>query len=54
VRVNDLINQARLNPVDALDAMTSFAVADEGTNTLYLGLVDTVCKRDSFEDPYTI
>ena len=40
VRVNDFINQKRLGPVDALDALTSYAIAEEGTNTLYLGLVE--------------
>lgn len=54
VRINDMINQKRLTPVEALDSLTSYAIAEEGTNTLYLGLVEQVCQRDTVTDPYTI
>lgn len=47
VRINDLINQKRLGPIDALDSLTSYAIAEEGTNTLYLGLVELMCQRDA-------
>lgn len=49
-----MINQKRLTPEEALDSLTSYAIAEEGTNTLYLGLVETVCKRDSAANPYTV
>jgi len=49
-----MINQNRLEPIDALDALTSYAIAEEGTNTLYLGLIDTICRRDTVEEPYTL
>jgi hypothetical protein len=54
VRMNDLVNQKVLLPKEALDALTSYAVAEEGTNTLYLGLVETLCRRDTTEEPYTL
>jgi len=44
-----MLNQKSLSPVDALDSLTSYAIAEEGTNTLYLGLVETVCRRDTIE-----
>lgn len=44
-----MINQNRLEPIDALDALTSYAIAEEGTNTLYLGLIDTICRRNTVE-----
>ena len=34
--------------------MTSYAIAEEGTNTLYIGLVDIVARRDTVHEPYTI
>ena len=52
--MNDLVNQKVLLPKEALDALTSYAVAEEGTNTLYLGLVETLCRRDTTEEPYTL
>jgi len=43
-----------LQPKEALDALTSFAISEEGTNTLYLGLVEVVAQRDHFEEPYSL
>ena len=54
VRINDFINQKRLGPIDALDSLTSYAIAEEGTNTLYLGLVELICQRDAVAQPYTL
>ena len=54
VRVNDMINGRKLGPKQALDIMTSYAIAEEGTNTLYIGLVDIVARRDTVHEPYTI
>ena len=34
--------------------LTSYAIAEEGTNTLYLGLVDVIARRDYINDPYTL
>ena len=38
-RVLDMINANTLTPKQALDIMCSYAIAEEGTNTLYVGLV---------------
>ena len=54
VRVNDLINGKQLNPKQALDALCSYAVAEEGTNTLYLGLIENLSLRDAYTVPYTV
>lgn len=54
VRVIDMINGGRLNSQQALDIMTSYAIAEEGTNTLYLGLIDLISRRDAVHEPYTI
>lgn len=43
IRLNDLINQKQLNALEALDSLTSYSIAEEGTNTLYIGLVELVC-----------
>ena len=53
VRINDMINGGRLNSVQALDVLSSFAIAEEGTNTLFLGLIDLVARRDVNQEPYT-
>ena len=53
VRINDMINGKRLNSVQALDVLSSFAIAEEGTNTLFLGLIDLVARRDVNQEPYT-
>ena len=34
--------------------MTSYGIAEEGTNTLYIGLIDLVSRRDTQARPYTI
>ena len=54
VRFNDMLNGRKLLPKQALDIMTSYAIAEEGTNTLYIGLVDVVARRDTVHEPYTI
>lgn len=53
VRVNDMINQQSglINPKEALDIMVSYSIAQEGTNTLYIKLIDIMLRR---EDPYTL
>lgn len=48
-----MLNGKRLSAVQALDVMSSFAIAEEGTNTLFLGLIDLVARRDINEQPYT-
>ena len=40
VRVLDMMNGGRLSPKQALDVLCSYAIAEEGTNTLYVGLVE--------------
>jgi len=54
VRINDMLNQGRLTPTEALDSLTSYAIAEEGTNTLYLGLIEKVCQRDTLQEPYSV
>jgi hypothetical protein len=54
VRINDMMNQKRLTPKDALDALASYAIAEEGTNTLFIGLVETMCQRDTIEQEYSL
>lgn len=34
--------------------MVSYSIAEEGTNTLYLGLIDLVARRDFEAQPYTL
>jgi hypothetical protein len=48
------MNSGSLDVKDALDVLASYAIADEGTNTLYLGLTEVLCRRDSFEEPYSL
>jgi hypothetical protein len=43
IRVNDYINGKHLSPEDALDVLASYAIANEGTNTLYSGLTEVLC-----------
>lgn len=50
----DLINAGKLDPQQALDVMVSYAIAEEGTNTLYLGLIDLIARRDYLTSPYTL
>lgn len=54
IRVVDMVNGQKLNPKEALEALTSYAIADEGTNTLFLGLVEVICLRDAIEEPYSM
>ena len=51
IRVNDMANMGRLDAKEALDALVSYGIAEEGTNTLYIKLVETMLKR---EEPYNI
>jgi hypothetical protein len=37
-----------------LDVLVSYAIAEEGTNTLYLGLVDLIARRDYISQPYSL
>ena len=53
-RINDMLNQGRRTPTEALDSLTSYAIAEEGTNTLYLGLIEKVCQRDTLQEPYSV
>ena len=34
--------------------LCSYAVAEEGTNTLFLGLIQVVSTRDAYQVPYTL
>ena len=54
VRILDMINGGRLTPKQALDVLCSYAIAEEGTNTLYVGLVELLAQRDPYQEPYTI
>lgn len=40
-----MLNTNLFNAKDALDILVSYSVAEEGTNTLYLRLIDTLVKR---------
>jgi hypothetical protein len=47
VRINDMLSQPGvMDPKDSLDALVSFAVAEEGTNTLYIRLVESMLRRN--------
>jgi tRNA-dihydrouridine synthase len=48
------MNGKHLSPEDALDVLASYAIANEGTNTLYLGLTEVLCQRDAIENPYSL
>ena len=54
IRVLDMINAGRLSPKQALDVLCSYAISEEGTNTLYIGLVEILAQRDASIEPYTI
>ena len=49
-----MINAGKLLPKQALDILCSYAIAEEGTNTLYVGLVELLAQRDPVAEPYTI
>ena len=49
-----MINGKRLNPKQALDVLCSYSIAEEGTNTLYVSLIEQLAQRDAYEQPYTI
>ena len=44
MRINDLINKNALHPRQAIEALTSFSAAEEGTNILFTGLVQVISK----------
>lgn len=50
----DLINAGRLDAQQALDVLVSYSIAEEGTNTLYLGLIDLIARRDYNQNPYSL
>lgn len=35
-----------MDPKDSLDVLVSYAIAEEGTNTLYIRLVESMLKRN--------
>ncbi|TNV74156.1 hypothetical protein FGO68_gene5579 [Halteria grandinella] len=46
VRINDMLSQPGLvDPKDSLDVLVSYAIAEEGTNTLYIRLVESMLQR---------
>ncbi|TNV84738.1 hypothetical protein FGO68_gene16543 [Halteria grandinella] len=46
VRINDMLSQQGLiDPKDSLDVLVSYAIAEEGTNTLYIRLVESMLQR---------
>lgn len=47
VRINDMLSSPDgiITPRDSLDALVSYAIAEEGTNTLYIRLVESMLKR---------
>ena len=47
-----MINKGVIEAEEALDILVSYAIAEEGTNTLYLSLVDTLMTRRG--DTYTM
>ena len=54
IRILDLLNAGKLDSQQALDVLVSYAIAEEGTNTLYLGLIDLIARRNFLEQPYTL
>ena len=54
IRVIDMINGKRMNPKQALDVLCSYSIAEEGTNTLYVSLIEQIALRDPYTEPYTI
>ncbi|CDW74326.1 UNKNOWN [Stylonychia lemnae] len=53
VRVNDMLNQDNitLTPKEGLDVLVSYSIAQEGTNTLFVKLIELLLKR---QEPYDI
>ncbi len=52
VRINDMLSQPGvLDAKDCLDVLVSYSIAEEGTNTLYLRLVENMLQR---KEEYTI
>lgn len=45
VRINDMLNTQLFDPKESLDILVSFSIAEEGTNTLYLRLIDSLIRR---------
>lgn len=46
-----LSQEGVVTPADSLDVLVSFAIAEEGTNTLFLRLVESMLRR---EEEYTL
>jgi hypothetical protein len=42
VRMNDILNSKRMTQKQAIDVLASYSIANEGTNTLYLGLIEAI------------
>jgi hypothetical protein len=42
VRVNDLLSLKAFSHKECIDILVSYAVAEEGTNTLYLRLIENL------------
>ncbi len=52
VRINDMLSQPGvLDAKDCLDVLVSYSIAEEGTNTVYLRLVENMLQR---KEEYTI
>ena len=43
--MNDMLSQGLFDSKEALDILVSYAIAEEGTNTLYLRLIQNLIKR---------
>lgn len=48
------MSQGLFTSKDSLDILVSYAVAEEGTNTLYLRLIDKMVRRGNVSDDYTM
>ena len=45
VRVMDMLSQDQFNASEALDIMVSYSIAEEGSNTMYLKLIEIMLTR---------
>ena len=49
VRVNDMLAQGQFDAKEALDIMVSYSIAEEGTNNMYLKLIEVMLtQRDEY------
>ena len=55
IRIIDMCNSKVMTPSSAIDVLVSFSIAQEGTNTLYISLIEVILGhiQKHPEEPFT-